>query len=118
MRNLARLLLALSIALTPMLPAFGYARMSMDAQGAAANHADHAVIHIAVKADATSAASTPVKHVHCNGHCCIACGMSFVAANVLWNGAEYGRPIQIPIIASFHPRPLVTTPHRPPRLLS
>jgi hypothetical protein len=113
--TLLRCWFALSIALTPMLPAFASVHVAV-AHGAHASHAD--AFHGGAESAAHPAAPTPAKHAHCDGHCCIGCGLSTVTIGAFATAGDVARPVQVPIVTALHPHALVNIPLRPPRSLS
>ena len=112
---LFRYLLALSIAFAPTLPAFASSVFSADEH---ATHAGHVYVDAGAKVSSDPAKPHSGQHNHCNGHCCLACGMSVVGVPVVWSNASRVHPVQLPTVGRFHPHPIVTIPHRPPRTLS
>jgi hypothetical protein len=109
---LFRHLLVLSIAFAPMVPAFAASKIGVG------EHMAHGHMHDVGKVSGDQAQPHSGKHLNCNGHCCLACGMAFVQTNVAWVGAEHTRSILIPIVVHLHALHVVTVPRRPPRTLS
>lgn len=106
-----RYLLALSVALAPMLPAFTSSPMSLS------EHAFHSH-HVGAPANGHAGAPISGKHAHCNGHCCLACGMAFAETSVVLIDASYAPAVQVPVVVRLHSHPLIAVLERPPRTLS
>ncbi len=108
-------LLALSVAVAPVFPAFASVWKNADSQTI---HAEHADAHATVTPPADLSQSPCDKHDNCNGYCCATCAQCFTAMVVAPIEIARARSIQTPTVRRFHPHSVVATPHRPPRVLS
>jgi hypothetical protein len=109
---LFRFLLALSIAGAPMLPAFASSKAD------AGQHAGHEQSDAGTTVPGDPAKPHSGKHDFCNGNCCLACGMSVLDVSLDWGKAIHARSVLTPTVGHYHPHPIVTVPHRPPRARS
>lgn len=110
---LFRYLLVLSIGLAPMIPAFAASKSDTG------EHAGHAYMYFAGKVTPGDPMQPHSgKHLNCNGHCCLACGMSVVHVPIVLSNPYATRTVQTPTVGQLYPHLVVTVPHRPPRTLS
>lgn len=110
---LLRYVLAVGIAVAPMMPTFALAKTSATKP---ITHAHHTSVRNDTNADYPTSPSG--KHDHCNDHCCLACGVSLTQTGAIRIGGGDGRSPQVPIVSILHSDPLAPPLDRPPRTLS
>ncbi|MBI3546620.1 MAG: hypothetical protein HY081_08530 [Gammaproteobacteria bacterium] len=100
------LLLALAVALLPMLPAFAAISKGADAHAA---HAAH------MQKDAASKQAPCDQHDGCNGQCCAACAQCFTAAVSMALVFKPSFPVQVPAQQQLHSFLMIAAHNRPPQ---
>ena len=95
-----------------MVPAFAANKIDVGERTA------HGHIHDMGKVSSDQAQPNSGKHLNCNGHCCLACGMSVVHVPIVLSNPYATRSVQTPTVGQLYPHLVVTVPHRPPRTLS
>ncbi|MCR4346216.1 MAG: hypothetical protein NUV55_03265 [Sulfuricaulis sp.] len=109
------MLLAIALVWAPALPSFA---MMIKAGDAHAVHATHDGNHGNVSDTATAKQTPCTQHDSCDGQCCAFCAQCFGAVSMILPDEAQPHPVQSSILSELHPRLLVTSPDRPPRILS
>ncbi|MCR4302306.1 MAG: hypothetical protein NUV51_11900 [Sulfuricaulis sp.] len=118
MRGFSRIisiLLAVALAWAPALPSMA---MMIKVGDAHAVHATHDGNHGNVSDPSTTKQTPCTQHDSCDGQCCDFCAQCFGAVSKVLPDDAHPHPVQISNLTELHPRLLVTTLERPPRILS
>lgn len=115
-RPILNVLLALALALAPLLPAAAMAP-AVGIEAAAADHQAPQPPHHGSDAQASDVADHTgcEQHQGCDGQCCAACAHCFTAAFSAAQGIAHARPVQSATHEALHPSPYISLLNRPPQ---